>query len=385
MNLPRPPLSPLRLSAALVAAGLLVIGIAWFAFRSPDAGTPIDGSRGPSATASASRTGADPLVSAASRLRGKPAAPAARQTLADLRAALAAMSKDEAVAWIEQYISSGKDETTGLEFEIGADGAMTGWPTFRTFLLDALLGIDPAAAARISRDILAKPTTADEWALALRNLGRTGTGPETDSFLRERTAALIANPEWQTQPSVGYLNAFDVLVHTRATDSTPLLSGLIQNKARKDLAHAAFLTLDRLVQREPVAELTQLAADRALQASRPEMTAQQFARADLRDPAQLALVKSWLLDPARTPTELRSFAGVYPNNNRFVSHNLLTADSQPAGADLAAHDRAALAIVTAWQADPAFQPVAEHLATMVARLNEFTGQKTQDFKTQDPR
>jgi hypothetical protein len=375
---------PPRKSLLILAAILLLLAAAWLVFR-PAKPAEATASGGTTPSSSASAPAADPLAAATGRLREKPAAPAARQTLADLRAALAAMPRAEAVAWIESYLASGGDQPTGLEFEIGADGAITGWPTFRTFLLDALLALDPAAAARISRGILAKPTTADEWALALRNVGRVETGAEAEAFLRERTEALIANSEWQANPSVGYLNAFDVLVHTRATASTPLLSGLIQNKARKDLAHAAFLTLDRLVQREPVAELTLLAEDRALQASRPEMTAQQFARADLRDPAQQALVKAWLLDPARTPTELRSFAGVYPNNNRFISSNLLTTESTPTGSDLAIHDREALALITAWQADPAFQPVAEHLATMAARLKEFTGQKTQDDKTQDAR
>ena len=51
--------------------------------------------------------------------------------------------------------------------------------------------------------------------------------------------------------------------------------------------------------------LTRLKADRALQESRPEMTAQQFARADLRDISQQAIVKSWLLDPSTTPKQLQ--------------------------------------------------------------------------------
>lgn len=314
----------------------------------------------------------NPLLAAADRLREKPAATDAAQTLKELQATLAALPKDEAVAFIAAFIASGQDQPTGLAFEINPDGTLKGWPTLRTFLLDALLAVDPAAAAKLSRDLLASPTSADEWALALRNVARAETGPETAAFLRERTEALITHPAWQAAPSIGYLNAFDVLVHVNATASTPLLSSLIQNKDRKDLAHAGFLTLDRLVQRNPVAELTLLAADRALQASRPEMTAQQFARADLRDPAQQALVKSWLLDPARTPVELRSFAGTYPNNNHFVSANLLTTEPPPSGADLAAHDRAALALLTTWQTDPTFQPVAEHLKTMVSRLTEFT-------------
>ena len=152
---------------------------------------------------------------------------------------------------------------------------------------------------------------------------------ESAAFLQRKTEELIANPAWQADPSIGYLNAFDVLVHIEATGSAPLLSDLVQRKDRKDLAHAGFLTLDRLVQRQPTDLLGRLAADRALQESRPEMVAQQFARADVRDSEQREILKAWLLDPARTSVELRSFAGVYPNNNRFVSNNLLTVESTP--------------------------------------------------------
>ncbi len=294
-----------------------------------------------------------------------------KETLDALRGRLREMGAAEAVAEIEGFLASGKDGTTGLEFGIGSGGVMEGWPTLRVFLLDLLLEIDPAAAARISQDILAKPTTADEWALALRNVARVeGDGANAD-FLQAKTEELIANAQWRENPSVGFLNAFDVLVHTRATASSPMLSGLIQDKGRRDLAHAAFLTLDRLVQREPVAMLEKLTADRALQESHPEMTAQQFARADLRDKRQREIVKTWLLGPARTANELRNFAGVFPNNNKMISNNLLTTEGNVSGDDLRTHDREVLDIVRQWREDAAFAPVAEHLGMMDARLSEF--------------
>ena len=58
------------------------------------------------------------------------------------------------------------------------------------------------------RDILSKPTSADEWALALRNVGRADNDA---AYLRSKTEELITNPGWQANPSIGYLNAFDVL------------------------------------------------------------------------------------------------------------------------------------------------------------------------------
>ena len=289
---------------------------------------------------------------------------------------LRAMAKTDAVARITAILASGRDYETGAEFTLDADGNLTAAPTLRTRLLDELAAIDPAVAARVSRDILTTPTTADEWAIALRNVARVD---ETSrDYLRSKAEELIRNPEWQAAPSIGYLNAFDVLVHTEAIESTPLLSTLVQNKGRRDLAHAAFLALDCLVQRQPVEMLRQLGADTALQKSRPEMTAQQFARADLRDPMQREIVEAWLLAPHRNSTELNAFAGVFPNHNQFVSNKLLTRDIPVSGADLAAHDREVLAIIAAWQSTPAFESVASTLTAMTARLAHFNGQQPQN-------
>lgn len=283
------------------------------------------------------------------------------------------MPPAEAVAAIRSFLASHADRSTGMEFSIASKGSLDSWPSLRTFLLDQVLAIDPDAAAALGREILASPTSADEWAIALRNVARgERAGESTAAYLRVKTEELIRNPAWQSEPSAGYLNAFDVLVFAGATQSTPLLSSLIQMKDRKDLAHASFLTLDRLVQQFPADLLGRLAADHALHASRPEMTGQQFARADLRDPAQRGIVKAWLLDPARSAAELRAFSGVFPNNNRFVSNNLLTEDQAIRGEDLATHDREVLAILSAWSSDPELSPVRDHLATITTRLRHFT-------------
>jgi len=294
-----------------------------------------------------------------------------RESLDTLRGKLLGLSKTEAVAEIEGFLSKGDDRITGLDLTIGTGGKLEGWPTLRVFLLDLLLEIDPAAAARISRGMLEDKTSPDEWSIALRNVAKGEGDTENKEYLRKKTEQLINNPEWQAQPSVGYLNAFDVLVYAGATESAPLLSSLVQRKDRRDLAHAGFLTLDRLVQRKPVEMLTLIQADLALQESRPEMTAQQFARADIRDGQQQAVVKSWLLDPSRTPTELRNFASTYPNNNRMISQNLLTSEDHVSGADLATHDREVLEIIRHWKTEPGFETLSPYLEIMDGRVSGF--------------
>ena len=101
------------------------------------------------------------------------------------------------------------------------------------------------------------------------------------------------------------------------------------------------------------------------------MTAQQFARADLRDTSQQAIVKSWLLDPSRTPTELQNFAAIYPNNNKMISQNMLTSEERVSGADLNAHDREVLEVIRDWRTDPAFESRSQYLEVMAKRVSQF--------------
>lgn len=294
--------------------------------------------------------------------------------LEDLRAWLASLDPEVAAGVVERFLAGGRDLELPFAFTIGDGGALASPPSLRVALLDFIGALNPAAAAEISRQVLETPTTADEWAISLRNVGRLSRDADSLAFLRDKTEELIRHPEWQESPSVGYLNAFDALVHARAVESAPLLSSLVQRKDRPDLAHAGFLTIDRLTQREPVPMLGRLADDTKLHASRPEMVAQQMARADLRQPDQRDLLRRWLLDPERTAVELQSFAGVFPNANQMVSRNLLTGPDTAQGEDLRHHDLVALQIVEGWRADSSMDPVKSYLDTMHQRLQYFTGQ-----------
>ena len=96
-----------------------------------------------------------------------------------------------------------------------------------------------------------------------------------------------------------------------------------------------------------------------------------FARADVRDAKQRAILESYLLDPQRSPGELEKFAATYPNANYMVSYNLLTQTATPGGAELAARDREALRVVQEWLDDARFAGLGQHLQTMKSRLEQF--------------
>ena len=317
------------------------------------------------------------LRRALTALKSAATAEDARKILADLRSYLDSLPPDLAAVVITTFLADpANNATTHIDFSISRSGFLDGQPSLRVALLDWLGQIDPRQAGVVAAQVLATPTDADEWAVSLRNYARAYPTADNQAFLRAKTEELIRNPAWRVNPSIGFFEAFDVLVHTRATESTGLLSDLVSDHSPqgKPLAHAAFLTLDRLMIREPAATLEQLAARPELTQARGEMVANLFARADLRDEAQRTLVRSYLLDPARTAAEFAAFAGVYPNANFFISKNLLSENMTLSRDEITTRDAAALAIVNAWLADPSFEQVKPHLTAIHQRLENFVSQ-----------
>lgn len=303
-----------------------------------------------------------------------------RMILADLRAYLVSLPPDLAAVVIGDFLANPTNNAaTRIEFSIGERGFLTGQPSLRVALLDWLGQIDPHQAGIISERILGTPTDADEWAVCLRNYARSPQGPAGRAFLRSKVEEMIQNAGWRLNPSIGFFESFDVLVHIRATESTGILSKLVEDRspAGKPLAHAAFLTLDRLTLRETATMMKQLSLRPDLFQERGEMMANLFARADLRDLEQQQLVRSYLLDPARSASELSTFAGVFPNANFTISSNLLSENVTVSHSETHARDVAALQIVNRWLSEPDFSPVKFHLTSIHQRLDTFVGHITE--------
>jgi hypothetical protein len=312
------------------------------------------------------------------KLRGARSASDAKEGLLKLELSLRSLAPDVAAQLLTAELEGGDDFKLPMEFKVGSGGFLSGQPSWRVALLDLLGKIDPAAAASYAKVVLEQPTQPDEWAIALRNYARGESGEGSSEFLREKTEEMINQATWKADPSVGYLEAFDVLVHIEAADSTPTLASLVGDRSAegKTVAHAAFLTLDRLTLAAPERMFEALSQQTELFETRGPMVANFYARADLREPGQRGQVERYLLDPDRRREELEAFAGVYPNNNQMISENLLTRSETAKGADLVAHDRDALAVVEAWLRDPRFADpkLRPYLQTMHRRLTTFVRQ-----------
>jgi hypothetical protein len=287
------------------------------------------------------------------------------------------MPVKEAVAAIKQFLDSKSDTPTHLGFKLASNGQLDEAPTMRTFLLDELARLDPAAAADYAKVVLASMDSPDEWAVALRNLASGDASADGRALLEQRTAQMLQYAPWQQNPSTGFLEAFDVAVYLGGTDLLPTLSGLVQGQDNPAVAHAAYLALDRLVINNPATVLQSLEAEPDLMAGRESTRADYFARADGRDPQQQQILESYLLNPSISAAELQAFAGVYPNANFMISPNLLTQTTTLDHNTLVSLDAQSLALAQQWLADPRFGQVAPELQTIIQRLEGFAAQTQQ--------
>ena len=307
-------------------------------------------------------------------LRTVPDTKNARQQLEALRAALAAMPANEAAALIRQFLDSKADASTHLGFKIGDHGLLDETPTLRTFLLDELSRIDPASAADYSKVILATKDSPDEWAVALRNLARGDDSDSGRQLLAQKTSEMLQYEPWQKNPSVGFLEAFDVAVYLGGYGLMSALTQMVQQPDNPAVAHASYLALDRLVINEPVSTLNALLADMDSMAGRELTRADYFSRADVRDPQQRQILESYLLNPKTTPAELDAFAKIFPNANFMVSPNLLTPSPTIDRDTLLNRDQESLRVANEWLADPRFASLRPALQTTITRLDGFVRQ-----------
>ncbi len=361
-----------KLNAARVLAGVVLLaaitgGLAWF-FAKPDAEPAADGRRKESREARDEGDGPD------ARWREQVAAVAAASSSAEVDEALAGLrelvfglpAEEAGRRLVELLAEPGFDRSTGRGFTVAADGGLGEVPSVRVALLDWLGRLDPAHAAAVADEVLASPGNPDEWAVCLRN--KALAQPDERDVLVAKTRELLRHEEWRERPSAGYLEAFDVLVHSEAVEALPDLAELIADRstAARAPAYAAYLTLDRLMLVAPVETMRRL---RGLDLSgRPAMRAQVMARADVRDPRQRAELEAYLVGPGRSEAELDAFARIFPNANFALSSNLLSETRVPGAAELRARDRAALRVLDEWLGEPRMAGLQPQLSAARRRL-----------------
>lgn len=278
--------------------------------------------------------------------------------------------REQAVAMIRAWLEGGEDIAFPMRFQTSPGSWLGAWPSLRVFLLDLLFHLDPEAAREVSLYILEASGSPDEWAVAFRNIGKLDREADR-AILALKSRELIRNEEWLKEPTAGFLEAFDVMVHLEQTEAVPDLGRLLDRRSSPAVAFASMLVMHRLVERQPEDTLRHLVADEGLMKDYPEARSELFARVDVRRPVASGLVKTYLADPDRRPQELEHFAETFPHGGQFVSNSLLTGTRTKSGAEIAEADRAALAQVRAWMRDPQMQSVRPYLKRTERRLMQF--------------
>lgn len=296
--------------------------------------SPVDGAAPVATSAAAAKVDATAVarlngtISQALAVLRDPTNPNKKQALDALRETLGQADGHVAIAAIRQFLDGKQDAPTGLRFKLGDGHALDDAPSMRTFMMDELGSISQdigaTDAAEIARATLETKGSADEWAVAMRNLA--WADPDgSKSLLAAKARELIEYAPWASAPSGGYLEAFDAAAYagdpTIINDLGPMSSTPTQT------GRAALIALQRLsgVAPEQVAEY--LNANPTLLADAPLRRADYMGSLDLSQPTQLAQAETYLNRADVSEAEKDKFLGRLAVPAGFVSETLLTPET----------------------------------------------------------
>ena len=268
------------------------------------------------------------ILSSLEDFRSNPDPAQAVVLLRTLRDGIRQAPEEEAAAAIVAFLKTGDDGPTGLPFVVGPDGMMEAIPSVRSALLDLLPSLDPLAALEAAREIMDQRTSADEYALALRNMAWNDLDGDLKSELSARFMDLLKSP-WLDQPSAGFLEAFDIAVEVGGGpmfDRLIALAGEATVKSNTAVSRAAFMSLDRMIVRDRALLTAAFSADAGWMEFAPLQRASLMSRLDLTEPAQREVFSRYLADTSHAAGELEYFAKVFPNENFLYGHRLVTAN-----------------------------------------------------------
>ncbi len=289
--------------------------------------------------------------------------------LAALRRRLLAADPHEAMAAILSFLGTGQDARTGEGFGLQKGGGLAGAPTFRVLLLDLLGRIARDAgtddAGTFSRALLTRKTSADEWAIALRNVA--WSAPEDRDFLAAKMREMLAYQPWRQQPGAGFIEAFDVIVFTRNATFASDLSALATSEDDA-VKRAAAAAMDRLSELAPLNVMNYLNGHPAEFSERPFLRADYFSKADLSQFQQRQAVEAYLARADVAVAEKGKLLSVFASPGTFVGDTLVT---QPGAADDSPQRIAGLrSAVSDWLKGNRFPDLTGPLAQLQQRLAE---------------
>ncbi len=312
-------------------------------------------------------------------LEGGPNADRAVEALALLRQAISRAQEMEAAASILEFLKGGRDAPTGLPFRVGADGVLDSAPSLRVWLLDLLPSLDPMASVVQARSLLHSTNSADEYAMALRNLAWNDLDGDMEEVLTEGFSKMLRREDWMAFPTAGFLEAFDISAFVGGPEMLRLLGELcgqsVGDRSPLDtgVRRAAFMAFDRAVLRNPQDLVDVFEANTEFLRNSPRLRAAVMSRLDPRDPAQKELFTNYLEMEGHGDGEMDYFLVLFPNGNFFHGPRLATADeSTPSIEQRLETDRAILDELKTIAPRLKGEAARKTAAGLVFKLEEFT-------------
>ncbi|MHA3770977.1 hypothetical protein ACXR0O_05500 [Verrucomicrobiota bacterium sgz303538] len=347
---------------------------------SPDriSGAASDGDRANSDQASSQETTSpqtdlrDPIQNSIEKLFSRlESGKATAAELEALRRELLSADPQRATAAIRAFLDSSRDALTRQEFTIGDGGTLAGAPTMRTFLLDLLGQISKKshtdAAAVVSRQVLETKQSSDEWAVALRNVG--WTDPRSKPYLAGKVREMLAYEPWASQPSAGFLEAFDVAVFSQDPAFIPDLSNLLRG-GNPELQRAAAVALDRLSAMAPLVVMTYLNSNPSELADRPFLRADYYAKADLSNSEQRKALETYLARTDVSVAEKTKLVKALATPAAFVSENLLTPSPLADADDSPVREQQLNQLLTQWLTQNRYPELQGEMARVQQRIGK---------------
>ncbi len=292
-------------------------------------------------------------------------------TFAEWSEALDRLTPAEQVDTLLAFLASGEDGSTGAPFRVGPGGNLATAPTWRVAAIDALASADPQAAAEHAEIIFTNSDSPDEWAVALRNYGRTLANPREEPSFTARLVELLDRDDWRAQPSAGYLEAFDAVVYGANPRVVRRLASFRREGVPSAPARAARMALNAIGRAHPAMVASLIIEDESFLASDPRLRTGAIARLNVRLPEERRLLEQFLLSPKATSDDWQVFVALYPNANTVGGHFLLTAPQATELRSQAPRDLEAWKAVREWRGDPRFGAHMEALNKLEDKLEDW--------------
>lgn len=273
------------------------------------------------------------------------------------------------IAAILDFLKTGKDALTGEGFQVGENGVLEAANTLRVFLLDHLGTLSREAGSKealdMTKQILSGFGSADEWAVCLRNTA--WLAPESQSLLTSKMQEMLSHEPWLKEPSIGMLEAFDVVAYSGSLDLIPRLSGFLQHNDDHPLWRASIVALDQMATLHPAEVVDWLSKNPEMLNEHPMQRADLYSKVDLTAPAQKQAIEAVLARQDLSVKERSKILSGLLTPGNFLSNNLLT--KQPVFNEATERRRLDLVnqIGSEWLASGRFSDLTSALNDLVKR------------------